>query len=253
MLLLRINTLNYKDNSMAKVDFKIAKQDIIAKHKELVENNFNTKVDSNNSLIRRSGWIVFSDEFYVYKSWTLNDSLGEHETRELSYFCKYHRSNLLQDWKLVPPFGCIQKQRKVPGKSLSHLKKQELKQIDIQKFSDWWVAEQRHIHEVGCELSKRYSEFSIPFRKNHYNKYRKYIFCFADLNSENVMIEPETNTYNFVDFSPIGWIPAGHYRCLYEYYLTDIHETITGSREKSEKYLESMNDYLRGIGTLVHE
>ena len=67
------------------------------------------------------------------------------------------------------------------------------------------------------------------------------------------MIEPETNTYNFVDFNPIGWVPVGHYHCLYEYYLTDIHETITGSQEKSKKYLESMNDYLRAIGTFIHE
>ena len=252
MLLLRINTLNYKDNSMAKVDFKIAKQDIIAKHKKLVENNFNTKVDSDNSSIRPSGWIVFSDEFHVYKSWTRDSLLGEEETRELSHFFKYHRSNMLEDWKLVPPFGCIQKQRKVPGKPLKYLNDQELKQIDVKKFSKWWVAEQRHIHEVGCELAKKYSEFSIPFRKNNFQK-TKYIFCFGDLNSENVMIEPETNTYNFVDFSPIGWMPVRHYHCLFEYYVDSVHTIITGSRTKSREYVDLIYNELLNIGTLIHE
>ena len=252
MLLLRINILNYKDNLMAKVNFKIAEQDNIAKHKELVENNFNTKVNSDSYSIRPSGWIVFNDESHVYKSWARDDFLGEEETRELSYFSEYHRSKILKDWKLVPPFGCIQKQRKVPGKPLKYLNNRELKQIDLKKFSNWWVAEQRHIHEVGCELSKRYTEFSIPFRKNNF-KNQKYIFCFGDINSENIMIEPETNTYNFVDFSPIGWIPVGHYHCLFEYYVDSVHMTITGSQKKSKKYLESIYKNLLGIGTLVHE
>ena len=265
MLLLRINTLNYKDNSMAKVNFKIADrltikqminnsggtaQDTIAKHKELVENNFNTEVDSDGYSFQPSGWIIFSDESHVYKSWTQDNATGEDETRELSYFFEYHRSKILEDWKIIPPFGCIQKQRKVPGKSLAQLNSQELKQIDIRKFCDWWVAEQIHIHEVGCELSRRYSEFSIPFRKTIFKK-EKYVFCFADLHTENIMIEPETNTYNFVDFNPIGWVPTGHYNCLYEPYLYWALETITTT--PVDKYLKKISRRLSKIGSPIYE
>ena len=265
MLLLKINTLKYIDKPMTKVNFKIADQltirrmvnhsggiaqDTIAKHKELVENNFNTKVDDNCYSLQPSGWMIFNDESYVYKSWSQDNAIGEHQTRELSYFFEYHRSKMLEDWKLIPPFGCIQKQRKVPGKSLSELNNQELKQVDVQKFCDWWVAEQTHIHEVGCELSKRYSEFNIPFRKNIFKK-TKYVFCFADLHNENIMIEPKTNTYNFVDFNPIGWVPAGHYHCLYEPYLLSAIQTITTA--PVDGYLESVSKRLLGVGTEIYE
>ncbi len=213
----------------------------IKKHKKLVETTFNTEVEFIEHQQMNTGWIVFCNETHVYKSWAVDNTMGEYESRELGCFFEYHNSKLLEDWKLIPPFGCIQKQRKMPGKPLRYLGKKGFQNIDLQKFSEWWVEEQLHIHDVGIKLSKRYPEFKIPFSKNTFKR-EGYVFCFGDLNNENIMIEPETNTFNFVDFQPIGWVPNGHYQCLYDSYLLLAFESLTDA--PVQMYLDYVNKQL---------
>ena len=216
-------------------------KDKIAKHKKLIEDTFNTEVEFIDHQKMETEWIVFSNETHVYKSWTEDNVMGKLETKELNCFFEYHNSKLLEDWKLIPPFGCIQKQRKVPGQPLRYLTRQEREQIDLQKFSNWWIKEQLHIHEVGIQLSKVYPKFKMPSSKNSIKK-ENYIFCFGDLNNENIMIDYKTNTYNFVDFQPIGWVPLGHYQCLSDAYLFLALEKIT--QEPVQKYLDHASKQL---------
>ena len=216
-------------------------KDKIVKHKKLIETTFNTEVEFIDHRKRETEWIVFNNETHVYKSWTKDSVMGELETKELNYFFEHHNSKLLEDWKLIPPFGCIQKQRKVPGQPLRYLTEQERKQIDLQKFSNWWVEEQLHINEVGIQLSKVYPKFKIPSSKNSIKK-ENYVFCFGDPNQENLMIDSKTNTYNFVDFQPIGWIPFGHFKCLSDAYLFLAFENIT--EQPVQKYLDYVSKQL---------
>ncbi len=219
-------------------------EDTITKHKKLIETTFKTEVEFIDYQKMETEWIVFRNETHVYKSWTNDSAIGEFETNELNCFFEYHNSKLLEDWKLIPPFGCIQKQRRVPGKPLRLLEKEEYRKIDLEKFSNWWVEEQLHIHDVGIQLSKHYPEFGIPFTERSFRN-EGYIFCFADLTTDNIMIDPETNTYNFIDFQPIGWILQDHYNCLHDSHLFVAFDRMSDAIGPIEKYCDYVSNQLR--------
>ena len=90
-------------------------------------------------------------------------------------------------------------------------------------------------------MSKVYPKFKIPSSKNSIKK-ENYVFCFGDPNQENLMIDSKTNTYNFVDFQPIGWIPFGHFKCLSDAYLFLDFENIT--EQPVQKYLDYVSKQL---------
>ena len=164
---------------------------IIDNHKILIEDTYNTKVLVNQwhldkiidrsksleALNHLSGWLVFSDDTYIYKSFYQNNNDAKRILDYQRKFFQYHRSNLIIDYKKFPPYGLIIKQRKIPGVSLS-----QVEAIDFHPslLVDWFINEIIHIHEVGVRLSKKNGYFKVPHNPRILGQ-DGYIFVFGDM------------------------------------------------------------------------
>ena len=210
---------------------------IIDNHKILIEDTYNTKVLVNQwhldkiidrsksleALNHLSGWLVFSDDTYIYKSFYQNNNDAKRILDYQRKFFQYHRSNLIIDYKKFPPYGLIIKQRKIPGVSLN----QCTEKLDPTLFVDWFIDEVIHIHEIGVRLSKEDYCFTAPF--NTPLTLPGYDFVFGDMSLGNIMYDKESKEFNFIDFEPLGWVPHNIAFCLLNLRLTVVLEKITGN------------------------
>ena len=58
-------------------------------------------------------------------------------------------------------------------------------------------------------------------------------------------IDPETNTYNFIDFQPIGWILQDHYKCLHDSHLFVAFDRMSNAIGPIEKYCDYVSNQLK--------
>ena len=226
---------------------------IIDNHKILIEDTYNTKVLVNQwhldkiidrsksleALNHLSGWLVFSDDTYIYKSFYQNNNDAKRILDYQRKFFQYHRSNLIIDYKKFPPYGLIIKQRKVPGVSLS-----QVEAIDFHPslLVDWFINEIIHIHEVGVRLSKKNGYFKVPDNPRILGQ-DGYIFVFGDMSAGNIMYDEKSKELNFVDFEPLGWVPTEIAFCLIDAYLIlALERTKARGRAMDRIYLHKVEE-----------
>jgi len=218
----------------------------IETHKKLIENTYDTKVTFVETQQLNTGWIVYSDNDYVYKTWYYKNTIGQSLNEVHKEFYAYHKSKMLVDYRTFKPYGCIMKLVKMPGIPLRYVDHKTRIKINLDNFIEWWIKETVHIHEVGLKLSSVSEKFQFP----KYSTTKSlmfsngYVFCFADLNDENIMYDEKSDTFNFIDFEPIGWMPRDMYWCLNDAHLILLLEN-TFDCNYASKYLDSVSSELK--------